>query len=50
MEDDEDLLIVYGDIVYKLEVLQSLLNASGDVVITADLDWENFGHSGWKIH
>ncbi|ENM5791594.1 phosphocholine cytidylyltransferase family protein [Vibrio mimicus] len=40
MEDDEDLLIVYGDIVYKLEVLQSLLNASGDVVITADLDWE----------
>ncbi|MGL6002572.1 MAG: NTP transferase domain-containing protein [Plesiomonas sp.] len=40
MAEDEDLLIAYSDIVYELDVLQSLLSTPGDIVITADLDWE----------
>ncbi|BBP43111.1 NTP transferase domain-containing protein [Thiosulfativibrio zosterae] len=37
---DDDLIIAYGDIVYKPEVLQALIDTEGDVVITADLEWE----------
>lgn len=40
MVDGEDLIIAYGDIVYEPTVLQALLDTQGDMVITADLDWE----------
>lgn len=40
MADDEDLLIAYGDIVYDPIVMQTLLNTKGDIVLTADLEWQ----------
>ena len=39
MTPGEDILIVYGDIVYELKVLQSLLNCDAPVAISVDLDW-----------
>lgn len=45
MQPDEDLIISYGDIVYKPEVFSKLLETEGDLVIAADLDWYDL----WKL-
>jgi choline kinase len=37
---DEDLLICYSDIVYEPEVLQTVLQGDGDIVLAADLEWK----------
>lgn len=38
-QKNEDLIISYGDIVYKPEVFDKLITTDGDIVIAADLDW-----------
>lgn len=45
MQEGEDLIISYGDIVYTPEVFKKLLATEGDVVVTADLDWYDL----WKL-
>jgi choline kinase len=45
MKQSEDLIIGYGDIVYRPEVFQKLLDTAGDLVIAADLDWYDL----WKL-
>jgi len=45
MSDSEDLIIAYGDIIYKPDVLSKLINTEGDIVVVADLDWERL----WAI-
>ena len=40
MTGAEDIIIAYGDIVYEPKILQSLLDTQGEIVISADLDWE----------
>ncbi|WP_294765046.1 phosphocholine cytidylyltransferase family protein [uncultured Rhodoferax sp.] len=36
----DDVIMAYGDIVYEPRVLAALLQASGEVVVTADLGWQ----------
>lgn len=43
-EEGEDLIIAYGDITYDSGVMQRLLETAGDLVLAADLDWQNL----WK--
>ncbi len=45
MQAGEDLIISYGDIVYKPEVFEKLLATEGDLVVAADLDWYDL----WKL-
>lgn len=45
MQVGEDLIISYGDIVYKPEVFEKLLVTQGDLVVAADLDWYDL----WKM-
>ena len=45
MQAGEDLIISYGDIIYKQEVFEKLLAAKGDLAIAADLDWYDL----WKL-
>lgn len=45
MQEDEDLIISYGDIVYTPEVFNKLLTTQGELVIAADLDWYKL----WKL-
>jgi choline kinase len=45
MQKGEDLIVSYGDIVYKPEVLEKLLVTEGDLVVSADLDWYDL----WKL-
>lgn len=45
MQEGEDLIISYGDIVYKPEVFEKLLSTQGELVIAADLDWYDL----WKL-
>lgn len=45
MQAGEDLIISYGDIVYKPDVFKRLLATSGDLVVAADLDWYDL----WKL-
>ena len=35
----EDLIISYGDIIYRREILQKLMQTEGDVVVAADTEW-----------
>jgi choline kinase len=37
-----DLIISYGDILYKREVLEALINSPGDIVISSDLFWNEY--------
>ncbi|HLU06902.1 MAG TPA: phosphocholine cytidylyltransferase family protein [Woeseiaceae bacterium] len=39
MRPGEDLIVSYGDIVYRADVLRKLLATRGDLVVAADLDW-----------
>lgn len=34
----EDLIISYGDIIYRSEVLDKLFTTEGDLLVSADLD------------
>lgn len=45
MQAGEDLIISYGDIVYRPEVFEKLLATQGDLVVAADLDWYDL----WKM-
>ena len=36
----EDSIISYSDIVYKSKHIKALMKAEGDIIITADLNWE----------
>lgn len=36
----DDVIMAYGDIVYEPRVLDALLQAQGEVVVTADLGWK----------
>lgn len=45
MQTGEDLIISYGDIVYKPEVFETLLATQADLVVAADLDWYDL----WKL-
>jgi choline kinase len=36
----DDVIMAYGDIVYEQRVLSALLQATGDVIVTADLGWQ----------
>lgn len=37
-----DLIISYGDIVYKKEVLDAMLSASGDIIVATDQGWRAY--------
>ena len=39
MQPGVDLIIAYGDIVYRADILQALLETDGELVVAADLDW-----------
>ena len=41
----EDLVISYGDIVYNPRILKALIDHDGDIVVTADLDWQKL----WRV-
>lgn len=41
----EDLIVSYGDIVYRPEVFKKLIATYGDLVVAADLDWYDL----WKM-
>lgn len=45
MQPGEDLIISYGDIIYKPETFEKLLTTQGDLVVAADLDWYDL----WKL-
>lgn len=38
-DGSDDLIISYGDIIYSEDILQSLLNTEGQVVVAADKNW-----------
>lgn len=40
MQEDEDLIIAYGDIIYEPKVLQSLLEADAPMAISVDRQWQ----------
>lgn len=40
MAEGEDLIIAYGDIIYDTQVLNALLETDGDLVLTADEEWQ----------
>ncbi|MFC4656928.1 NTP transferase domain-containing protein [Rheinheimera marina] len=44
-DGQRDVLICYGDIVYNDRVLQTVLRQQGDVVVAADLDWQQL----WQL-
>jgi choline kinase len=39
-DSKDDVIMAYGDIVYEPRVLEALLHAEGEVVVTADLGWK----------
>lgn len=45
MQSGDDLLISYGDIVFERQVLDSVLDCAGDVVVAADRDWQRL----WRL-
>ncbi|NWD23853.1 phosphocholine cytidylyltransferase family protein [Pseudomonas yamanorum] len=45
MVDGEDLLIAYGDIVYELSVLESVLTTDAPLAVSIDREWRRF----WEI-
>lgn len=44
-EMDDDIIISYADIIYKKEVLQSLINCDYDFSVVVDKEWEKL----WRI-
>lgn len=45
MTTGQDLIISYGDIIYRPSVLRAVIETKGDVVIAADVDW----HQLWQL-
>ena len=45
MQAGEDLIISYGDIVYRDDVFKKVLATRGDLVVAADLDWYDLWNS-----
>lgn len=45
MQEDDDLIISYGDIVFESKVFKKLMATEGELVIAADLDWYDL----WKM-
>ncbi len=45
MEQDQDLIISYGDIVYEEKVLRTLMDSDAEVSVIADKDWERL----WRL-
>lgn len=45
MHDSEDLLILYGDIIYEPKVLESLLGCDAELAISVDREWRRF----WEL-
>ena len=45
MVEGEDLVVSYGDIVYRPEILEQLLCTDGELVVSADRDWYDL----WKL-
>jgi choline kinase len=45
MEEDTDLIISYGDIVYELQVLRDLMNCDAPVAVTVDSEWRRY----WEL-
>ena len=43
-QNNEDILIIYGDILFNNNVLKQLINSKAEVNLTFDLDWRNY----WK--
>ena len=41
MQEGEDLLIAYGDIIYESKVLQSLLESKASIAISVDRQWQS---------
>ena len=39
---DDDIIISYGDIIYFLDILKSLINHSNKDVVVADIDWKDY--------
>ena len=37
----EDIIIAYGDINYEVSVLKKLIETEGEIVVSADKEWEN---------
>ena len=42
MQEDADLLIAYGDIVYEPRVLEAVLNSRAPVTVAVDREWRRF--------
>lgn len=40
--NEEQLLVVYGDIVFEPEVLFNIIRTTGDLVVAADTDWYSY--------
>ncbi|MDP9940106.1 phosphocholine cytidylyltransferase family protein [Ectopseudomonas alcaliphila] len=45
MTDDQDLLILYGDVIYEPKVLESLLSCDCPLAISVDREWRRF----WEL-
>tara|TARA_Y100001933_G_scaffold50479_1_gene49351 strand:+ start:126 stop:887 length:762 start_codon:yes stop_codon:yes gene_type:complete len=44
LEKDEDVIISYGDIIYRNDILQKLICSKEEMNLTIDLNWESY----WK--
>ncbi len=40
MQDDKDLVVAYGDIIYEKKVLEQLLKSNKDVSVVTDIKWK----------
>ena len=45
MDADQDLIISYGDIVYRKEILENLIKTEDELAVVADRDWNDL----WSI-
>ena len=43
--DESDIIIAYGDIIYEKRILEELFSCNSSISLTADLDWEKL----WKV-
>tara|TARA_B100000212_G_scaffold169518_1_gene127549 strand:+ start:6244 stop:7008 length:765 start_codon:yes stop_codon:yes gene_type:complete len=41
-EDNEDVLVTYGDILYQNNIIQKLINSKEEISLTIDLDWKSY--------
>ena len=43
MSSDEDLLVIYGDIVYDDKVIKEVKNCNYDISVVVDIFWKSIG-------